>query len=55
LNEFMVFGVQAIASISAGWVLFQLEWQTMLLMATPMMAWQIAVIGYWRASNKQPT
>ena len=55
LNEFMVFGVQAIASISAGWVLFQLGWQSMLLITIPMIALQIGVIIYWTASNKQQT
>jgi len=52
LNEFMVFGIQAIAAISAGWVLFQLGWQNLLLITIPLLGVQIVAIFLWKISKR---
>ncbi|RKF21575.1 MFS transporter [Alginatibacterium sediminis] len=36
-NEFIVFGLQALASLSAGWILFSYGWQTLLLVSIPLL------------------
>jgi MFS family permease len=36
VNEFLVFGTQALASLGAGWLLFQLGWQPLLLATLPL-------------------
>lgn len=47
INDFMVFGVQALASLSAGWVIFQFGWYSMIWSALPITlvmlvaAWQL--------------
>jgi MFS family permease len=35
VNEFLVFGTQALASLGAGWLLFQLGWRPLLLATLP--------------------
>ena len=53
LNEFLVFGSQAIASISAGWVLFQLGWNNLLLINVPMLLLPIISILVWKYNRPQ--
>ncbi len=53
LNEFLVFGIQAIASISAGWVLFQCGWQNLILITIPLLIIQLTTIAIWKASEKR--
>ena len=55
LNEFLVFGTQALASIGAGWVLFQLGWQNLLLLIIPLLLVQSSAILYWKSSKKSTT
>ncbi|MCO4836517.1 MAG: MFS transporter [Oceanospirillaceae bacterium] len=45
-NELMVFGVQAIASLSAGWLLSMSDWQSINLMSTPFLVLLLVVI-WW--------
>lgn len=47
-NEFLVFGIQAIASISAGWILFQMGWQNLLLITIPLLMVQVITIIIWK-------
>jgi MFS family permease len=48
LNEFTVFGAQALASLSAGWLIFEWGWQPMLFAALPLLGLQLAAIAFWR-------
>lgn len=50
LNEFCVFSVQAIASLSSGWVLYQFGWQTLLLVSLPMLLLVLVAIYCWKRS-----
>lgn len=54
-NEFLVFGIQAIASISAGWILFQLGWNNLLLITIPLLIVQIVTIAIWKYSLRSST
>ena len=49
-NELMVFGVQAIASLSAGWLLSMSDWKSINLMSIPFLVLLLLVI-WW--SNKK--
>jgi len=49
-NELMVFGVQAIASLSAGWLLSATSWQTINLISLPVLGLLLIVI--WWSHNK---
>ncbi|MEQ8364119.1 MAG: MFS transporter [Cyclobacteriaceae bacterium] len=50
-NEFMVFGTQAIASLSAGWIVYAVGWETMLLFTLPIIFLQLIVILRWSPSK----
>ncbi len=47
VNEFVVFGSQAIASLSAGWIVFTLGWERMLLFTLPIIFMQLIIIVKW--------
>jgi len=51
LNEFSVFSIQAIASLSSGWVLFQFGWQTLLLISLPMLLVVVVAIFNWQRNT----
>jgi len=48
LNDFVVFGVQAVASLSSGYVIFQLGWNALVLLAAPMLLIQLLALLNWR-------
>jgi len=48
LNEAVVFGSQAIASLSAGWVLWSLGWKILLYSCVPFIAAHLLLLAYWR-------
>lgn len=50
LNEFLVFGSQAIASLSAGWVLASLGWNLLLYACVPLIFAHLLLLLYWRHS-----
>lgn len=50
-NEFVVFGSQAIASLSAGWIVYEVGWETMLLFTLPIIILQLVFVISW--SQKQ--
>ena len=54
VNEFSVFSVQALASLSAGWVLYQFGWETLLLVSLPLLIIVLVAILWWQkiAPNK---
>jgi MFS family permease len=50
LNELVVFGCQAVASLSAGWVLVALGWHSMLLLCLPLIAvFALLLFSWWRS------
>ena len=55
LNEFCVFSVQAVASLSSGWVLYQFGWQTLLYVSLPMLLVVVAAIVVWQSSTRAVT
>ncbi len=48
VNDFLVFGTQAVASLSAGWFIFALGWKTLLLFNLPFMVILWVVIWKWQ-------
>ncbi len=48
VNEFMVFGCQAVAALSAGWVLSLLGWTTLLYWCIPLIGLQLFMLLFWR-------
>jgi MFS family permease len=58
-NDFAIFTIQAIASLSAGWLLFASSWHTLVYVSMPLVAIML-LICYWNYSyeyklTKQPT
>ena len=51
-NEAIVFGTQAVASLSSGWVLSGLGWQNLLLLGVPLVFVQLGLLLYWRRSSR---
>ncbi|MGQ8337399.1 MFS transporter [Sunxiuqinia sp. A32] len=52
VNDFVIFGVQAIASLSAGWFIFAVGWQTLLLINLPFIFVLFFVILKWAPKKK---
>lgn len=48
LNEFSVFSIQALASLSSGWVLYQFGWQVLLYISLPMLLVVVGAIYFWK-------
>jgi len=44
VNDLIIFGTQAVAALSAGWIVFQLGWETMLLITTPLLLITVVTI-----------
>ncbi|MEP0367576.1 MAG: MFS transporter [Cyclobacteriaceae bacterium] len=51
LNEFIVFGSQAIAALSSGWAVYALGWENLLLITLPMIAVQLIAILVWKRTK----
>ena len=47
-NEFFLFTSQAIASLSAGWIVFEFGWETLLLITIPFILIQFAALWRWK-------
>ena len=52
VNEFIVFGMQATAALSAGWILFAIGWEKMLLATVPLIIIQLVVVIRWMVKGK---
>ncbi|PKG38830.1 MFS transporter [Psychromonas sp. Urea-02u-13] len=48
LNEFSVFSIQALASLSSGWVLYQFGWEILIYISLPMLLVVVMAIYYWQ-------
>jgi len=53
LNDFSVFGLQAIAALSSGIVVFQFGWGVLLLLALPILVIQIMLLVTWSPNKPQ--
>lgn len=53
LNDFTIFGIQAVGALLAGWILSTLGWQILLLISLPILALLVAALIYWRKSKQQ--
>jgi MFS family permease len=51
LNEFSVFSIQALASLSSGWVLYQFGWETLIYISLPMLLVVVMAIYYWQRAQ----
>jgi len=47
INDFLVFGFQAFAALSAGWFLFNFSWEVVLLSVIPLLFLQLMVLLWW--------
>jgi len=47
LNDFLIFSLQAIASLSAGWFVFNYGWEAVLLSVVPLLIIQFTVLIWW--------
>ena len=47
INDFLVFGFQAIAALSAGWFVFNYGWGVTLLAVIPLLILQLGVLLWW--------
>lgn len=52
-NDFAIFTIQAIASLSAGWLLFASSWHTLVYVSMPFVVIML-LICYWNFSTKEP-
>ena len=52
LNEFCVFSIQAVASLSSGWVLYQFGWQVLLYVSLPLLSVVVFSILFWKRSTR---
>lgn len=52
VNDFVIFGTQAIASLSAGWFIFAIGWENLLLLTFPFIIFQLIVVGLWARDKK---
>ena len=47
LNDFLIFGFQAMAALSAGWFVFNFSWEVTLLSVMPLLMFQLLLILWW--------
>ncbi len=52
INEGLVFSIQAIMSLSAGWLIFSYGWYALNLLAIPLLIFALLVIARWVLSKK---
>ena len=51
INDFLVFGLQAIAALSAGWFVFNFSWEVVLISVIPLLLFQLFVLLWWLKNN----
>jgi MFS family permease len=52
LNDFLIFSLQAIASLSAGLFVFNFGWEVVLLSVVPLLVIQLIILVLWVNANK---
>ncbi len=53
LNDFVVFGFQAIASLSSGVVIFYFGWDNLVWLALPMLLLHLVILANWQRSARK--
>jgi MFS family permease len=53
INDFLIFSLQAIASLSAGWFVFNYGWQIVLFSAVPLLIIQFTLLVWWLNNKPQ--
>jgi len=51
INDFLVFGLQAFAALSAGWFVFNFSWEVVLLSVIPLLFFQLFILLWWLKNN----
>jgi len=52
LNDFLIYGLQALASLSAGYFVFNYGWNKVLVSVIPIITLQLILLIWWTASKK---
>ncbi|MFT5789848.1 MAG: MFS family permease, partial [Shewanella sp.] len=52
-NDTFIFGAQAMASLSAGWVIHVLGWEILLIICLPVIATLLLLIAWWKLSKSR--
>lgn len=52
LNDFLIFGIQAIAALTAGSIIFNFGWRILLLIVIPFIILQTLIVLRWKWKNK---
>ncbi len=52
LNDFTIFGIQAVGALLAGWILSTLGWQSLLLISLPILVLLMITLIYWRKTQQ---
>ena len=47
INDFLIFGFQAFAALSAGWFVFNFGWEVVLLSVLPLLLLQLLMLTWW--------
>ena len=47
INDFLVFGLQALAALSAGWFVFNFSWEVVLISVIPLLFMQFILLIWW--------
>jgi MFS family permease len=47
VNDFLIFSLQAVASLSAGWFVFNFGWESVLLSVVPLLVVQLLLLLWW--------
>ncbi|MDP7553875.1 MAG: MFS transporter [Candidatus Thioglobus sp.] len=53
VNDFLVFGFQAFAALSAGWFVFNFSWEVTLLSVIPILIIQLLLLIWWLKNEKR--
>ncbi len=53
VNDFLIFGFQAFAALSAGWFVFNFSWEVTMLSVLPLLAFQLLLLLWWLIYDKQ--
>ena len=52
INDFLIFGFQAFAALSAGWFVFNYSWEITMLSVIPLLVFQLLLLLWWLKYDK---
>ena len=53
INDFLIFGFQAFAALSAGWFVFNYSWEITMLSVIPILVFQLLLLLWWLKYDKK--